>query len=235
MRGFSLGSTLSGMASTAPVVSLPLWVLPALCGALPVLAVHLAWWLSLRDGHVPAGIPYLDGGFSISRAARHGWGNDLFKLIMLPCAALQAICWLLLRQWLLQAGAARGAGLPWLGLVAAAFLALYAVYLGSEGEVYQALRRYGVTVYFAATYLALLLALRALPAGQERLRRHWLLVALGMLVLGLASVTASALVADPAFKDRIENLLEWQLGLWLTAMFAAWAWAWRRARLMLSP
>ena len=28
------------------------------------------------------------------RAARHGWGNDLFKLLMLPCAALQALCWL---------------------------------------------------------------------------------------------------------------------------------------------
>jgi hypothetical protein len=194
---------------------------------LPVLAVHLAWWLSLRDGHVPAGVPYFDGSFSISRAARHGWGNDVFKLLMLPCAALQALAWLLLRQWLRSLGVERAAPLPWLGLLAAAFLGLYAVYLGSDGDVYRTLRRYGVTVYFAATYIALLLALRVLPLEASRLRRHWLVVALAMLALGLGSVATGALVADADLKDRLENLLEWQLGLWLTAMFVAWTWAWR--------
>ncbi len=219
------------MTSTRPIsLSLPLWPLPALCAVLPVLAVHLAWWLSLRDGHVPAGVPYFDGSFSISRAARHGWGNDLFKLVMLPCAALQAAAWLLLRQWLRGLGVERGLLLPLLGLLAAAFLGLYAVYLGSDGEVYRTLRRYGVTVYFAATYIALLLALRALPTAASQLRQHWLAVALVLLALGLASVTTSALVADADFKDRLENVLEWQLGLWLTAMFAGWAWAWRDVR-----
>ena len=219
----------------ATPVTLPLWPLPALCALIPVAAVHLAWWLSVRDGHVPMAIPYLDGAYSISRAARHGWGNDVFKMLMLPCAALQAVAWLLLRGWLQAIGSHGGRALPWLGLLAAGFLALYAVYLGSDGEVYRTLRRYGVTVYFAATYLALLTALRALPPQAARLRRHWLVIALAMLALGLGSVISRVLVDDPLLKDRLENLLEWQLGLWLTAMFAAWAWAWRGLRWEIRP
>lgn len=230
-----LAAELPAVSTMPATATVPLWPLPLLCALLPVLAVHLAWWLSVRDGHVPPAVPYLDGAYSISRAARHGWGNDVFKLLMLPCAALQALCWLLLRQWLRALGADGGRALPWLGLLAAAFLALYAVYLGSEGAVYQTLRRYGVTVYFAATYIALLLALRALPARAARLRRHWMIVALVMLALGLASVAASVLNDDPTLKDRIENLLEWQLGLWLTAMFLAWAWAWCDQRVEIRP
>jgi hypothetical protein len=216
------------VTTSSTTSALPLWPLPLLCALIPVLAVHLAWWLSWRDGHVPAGIPYLDGAFSISRAARHGWGNDLFKLLMLPCAALQALCWLAAARWLQAQGSLRGAPLPWLGLVAAAFLALYATFLGSDGEVYQTLRRYGVTVYFAATYLALLGLLRALGSlPPRRLRGALLAVALGMLALGLAD--------DRALKDRWENLLEWQLGLLLTLMFLALSWGWRRARVGFAP
>ncbi|MCK7592080.1 hypothetical protein [Pseudomarimonas salicorniae] len=222
-------------SSTGTAAQLPLWPLPALCALLPVIAVHLAWWLSARDGHVPAGVPYLDGGFSISRAARHGWGNDLFKMLMLPCAALQALSWLLLQRWLRGLGASGVGAVAGLGLIAAAFLGLYAVYLGSEGEIYRTLRRYGVTVYFACTYLALLVSLRALPPEAFGLRRHWLWVALSMLALGLGSVATGALIEAPAVKDRWENLLEWQLGLWLTAMFVVWAWAWRDLRMGFLP
>lgn len=216
--------------------TLPLWPLPLLCALIPLLAAHLAWWLSWRDGFVPDGVPYLDGSFSISRAARHGWGNDLFKLMMLPCAALQALCWLAFSRWLAHQGTQRAAALPWLGLLAAAFLALYATFLGSEGETYQLLRRYGVTVYFAATYLALLLAMRASSdSTQPELRAALLTVALGMLALGLASVAASGTIEDPGLKDRWENLLEWHLGLWLTAMFLVISWAWRQARVQVLP
>jgi len=220
------------MAKTRPPeTSLPLWPLPLLCALVPVLAVHIAWWLSWRDGHVPPCIPYLEGCFSISRAARHGWGNDVFKFLMLPCAAIQGLFWLAVRQWMRRGGAEGLQVLPWLGLVAATFLALYATFLGSEGAVYQTLRRYGVTGYFAATYLALLVCLRSLPLPWAAgLRRHLLVVAWGMLALGLISVSVSGLVDDRAVRARWENILEWHLGLWLTMMFLAFAWAWRRAR-----
>lgn len=212
-----------------PPSSLPLWPLPLLAAAMPLLAAHLAWWLSVQDGHIPACNPYLEGCTSISRAARHGLGNHLFRLAMLPCATLQALFWLAARHWLRREGADPGARLAWLGAVAAAFLAVYATFLGTEGEVYQVLRRYGVQMYFAGTFLALMLALRAMAHRHREPLRRWLVgVALAMLLLGLANVIVGATVADPGLKDRLENILEWHLGLWLTAMFAVFARQWRR-------
>src|SRR5690606_35552238 len=69
----------------------PVWTLPLSIAVLLVAAVHLAWWLSLRGGHVPACMPYLEGCTSISRAARHGPGNHVFRLMVLPCSALLAL------------------------------------------------------------------------------------------------------------------------------------------------
>lgn len=211
---------------------LPLWPLPLLCALLPLVVSHVALWVSQRYGLIPACNPYLEGCVSISRAARHGPGNDLFRMVMLPTAALQVLCWLAAGQWL-RRGHGRAVSarwLPWLGLVAGLFLALYATFLGSEGAVYQVLRRYGITLYFAATYLALLALLHGLERQSPRgpAYRPLLVVALGFMALGLASIAASYLVAEATQRDRWENVLEWHLGLWLTALFAVLAWCWRR-------
>ncbi|WP_147652148.1 hypothetical protein [Vulcaniibacterium gelatinicum] len=213
----------------APRPGLPLWPLPLLCALLPFLAAHLAWWLSVSDGLIPDCNPYTQGCVSISRAARHGLGNDLFRMVMLPCAALQVLCWLAVAQWL--RGTARGPArlLPWLGLVAGAFLALYATFLGSEGEIYAVLRRYGVKLYFGGTYLALLATLAALSRPpRPPAYRPLLIVAAGFMALGLASIAREYFVLDEQANDRWGNVLEWHLGLWLTAMFAVLAARWRR-------
>ncbi|WP_237053719.1 hypothetical protein [Marilutibacter chinensis] len=218
---------------TSAPTGLPAWPLPLLCALLPLLAAHLAWWLSVQGELVAACNPYLDGCVSISRAARHGLGNLLFRLAMLPCATVQVAVWWCAAQWLQRGTGVPARALPWLGLTAGAFLGLYAAFLGSEGETYGLLRRYGITVYFGASFLALMSVLR-------RMSRQWQdapafaplrIVALGMLAVGLASVTVTASVADQLARDRWENRLEWALGLWLTAMFAVLAWHWWRERL----
>lgn len=216
--------------------SLPLWPLALACALLPVLTVHLAWWLSVADGHIPFCIPYLEGCTSISRAARHGLGNHVFRAIMLPTAMLQILLWLGARQWLAarHSNAWAGWSLPWLGLVAGVFLILYGTFLGTEGDIYRLLRRYGVVLYFAATFVAQLVlqrALRDLPAHPSR--RGMLGVCLGMLALGLISTAVTAVVIDPAAKDRWENVLEWNLGALLTLWFALLAWRWRSDALVL--
>lgn len=214
--------------------SLPLWPLPLALAVLPLLAANLAWVISLRAELVPACVPHLEGCISISRAARHGLGNDLFRMVMLPCAALQALLWLAMEHWLHNQGRHPLHLVAWLGLVAAAFLALYVTFLGTEGDVYRVLRRHGVIIYFAATYLALLISLHALAhKPRDPAYRPLLVVAVGMLALGLANVVVSLAVADGELRSRIENVLEWQLGLWLTAMFALMAWRWRRLRVRL--
>lgn len=219
-----------------PPATLPLAWLPAAAALMPVLATTTAWALSVAHGHIDACNPFWEGCTSISRAARHGLGNHVFRALMLPCAMLQILFWWLCRCWLLAQGRPAGPVLPALGLVAGTFLVLYATFLGTDGAIYQLLRRYGVVVYFAATYLSLLLVLRQLarpPA--DRLYRPLRTVALVKLALGVATVGVWALVADDAVSYRWENVLEWQLGLWLTAMFVLFAWRWRGLLAELPP
>lgn len=211
----------------------PLWPLPLAIATLFIVAAHLALWLSIRAGHVDACVPVLEGCTSISRAARHGLGNHLFRLLVLPCAVLVGLHWWLGARWL-----GRGhAGLAWLGGAAAIALATYATFLGTEGEAYRFLRRYGVVCFFGLGYLAQLAFVRAIRRrGPEppRVLRAMLAICALMLLLGLANVGAAALVAEAARKDRIENALEWQLGWLLAAWYLCQAWLWRGEKTRLS-
>lgn len=216
-------------ARTPPSTGLPLWPLALAAALLPLLAAHVAWWLSTREALIPACNPYWDGCVSISRAARHGLGNIIFKLVMLPCAVLQAACWLATAGWLRRLGAP-APSLAWLGLVAGLALALYAAFLGTDGKTYELLRRYGIYFYFGFTYLALLVALRALQRRDVRdaARRPLMGIALVFMGIGLGSLAVSYTVADKALRDRWENVLEWHVGLWLVAIFVVLAWRWWR-------
>ncbi|HEY5805751.1 MAG TPA: hypothetical protein VIT90_18900 [Lysobacter sp.] len=221
-----------------PRTTLPLWPLPFLAALLPFVVSHLAWWLSMRDGLIPSCNPYWDGCVSISRAARHGLGNHLFRMVMLPSATIQALCWLAAALWLRRQGEGRVRArvLPWLGLAAGVFLGTYATFLGSDGAVYQVLRRYGVYLYFGCSYIALLMVLHALSQVQPPPRAYapLLAVAWGFLAIGVAAVGLAYALAGSPSGDRWENVLEWHVGLWLTAMFAALAWCWWRDGLRLA-
>lgn len=210
---------------------IPLWPLPLLITLLFAVAAHAAYLLSIQGGHVPACVPYTEGCVSISRAARHGWGNHLFRLLVIPCAVLHALVWLLAQRWLRG-----GWKMVVLGIVSAGALAIYATFLGTEGEAYRFLRRYGVVAYFGFGYLAQLALMRrasgmqALPAGVIA-GMSW--IAAGMLMLGIANVVAGALAADPETKDRWENVFEWWLGLLMVGWYAVLACGWKRQRLAL--
>lgn len=221
--------------SRPPVPPIALWPLPLAIAALFAVAAHVALWLSIRDGWIEGCVPYLDGCTSISRAARNGLGNHVFRLLVLPCAVLVGLHWWLAARWL-------GAGhrsVAWLGAVAALALAVYATFLGSDGETYRFLRRYGVVCFFGFGYLAQLRFLRGLrghveartPPGQAMV-----LVCALMLGLGLGTVATGALVDHAQLKDRIENALEWHLGWLLAAWYLLHAglWARVRARLVLA-
>jgi hypothetical protein len=206
----------------------PLWPLP-LCIALALaVAAHLALAVSIQAGHVPACMPYLEGCTSISRAARHGLGNHLFRLLVLPCAALVGLHWWLSARWLQQDGA-RTRVLLAVGLLAAVALAVYAAFLGTEGAAYRFLRRYGVIVFFGSSFVAQLLFLGA-AARHGRLARGLRLalqgVCVAMLLLGLVHVAALAAIGGSPLQDGLENALEWQLGLLLVAWYVLQARAW---------
>lgn len=201
--------------------------LPLAFALLPLLATHLAYALSIREGFAPACVPYWDGCTSISRAARHGSASLVFKAVLLPCSLLLALLW-----W--QAGRRlhRGAASAWpmvlAGGVGALALALYVSFLGLDGTLARGLRRYGALAYFAATFLAQLVYLRACWQVERPHAALRLMGAACLLLLlgGLASTAASALVREVALKDRIENAIEWNLGALFTLWFLALAWHW---------
>jgi hypothetical protein len=219
----------------------PLWPLPLLSGLLPAAAALIALRLSIALDLMPACNPLSDGCVSISRAARHDLPNHVFRAMVLPAAVLQSLTWMLCASWLGRAGSdARGLprALPPLGILAGICLVLYGTFLGTEGEAYRWMRRYGVILYFGFTYLCMLIAAGALwrlarggrPAVPGRLDRWLVGLCAVMLVIGLAQPLVPPLLDSEDLKNRLENILEWYVALCFTLFFVALAWLWRRAR-----
>lgn len=210
--------------------TVPLWPLPLAIVAILVVATHLAWWISVQAAHIPYCIPYLEGCTSISRAARYGISNHLFRLMVLPCALLVGIHWWLAGRWLAGRGS-EGAAMLVLGVIGALALGVYATFLGTEGEAYRFLRRYGVIVYFGCSYLAQLMFLRRARAsgpmdGPSRVLM--LAICVAMLALGLVHVVVDALIGGTELQDRLENIFEWHLGVLLVGWFLVHARLWKR-------
>jgi len=221
-----------------------IWALPLTAGLLPALATVAAFLISVRSGLIPSCNPYLDGCVSISQAARHDLSNHIFRALVLPGATLQALTWILCAQWLKSLDAAAGKyslSLVWFGTLAGMFFVLYGAFLGTEGETYQWLRRYGINFYFGFTYLCMLLTsakvFRLSQGGWLRvpLRLDRVLGVLCLLVMmfGLTNLLAKSLLDDAQLVDRLENIFEWHSASVFTLFFAVLAWLWKRTRFRL--
>jgi hypothetical protein len=211
----------------------PAWPLPLLAGLLPLIATVAAYTLSVRLGLIEGCNPFIDGCISISRAARQGLPNHLFRALLLPAAALQALCWLLCGAWLRTLGAAPARklrALPWVGTAAALFLVLYGAFLGTDGEAYRWMRRYGVMLYFGGTCIAMLIvsgASRGLAPRARRVAAALLVLCMALPLLGLANAFAPLFHADAETRAALQNSTEWWGGLIFTLFFVAIAWLWR--------
>jgi hypothetical protein len=216
-----------------------------LCAALPLLSAFATYLLSASLGQVAWCWPMLEGCTSISRAARSEPAIFIFRLLMLPTAILLVFCWALVCSWLQQHGSRRAQTRSILiaGVVGAIALAFYVDFLGSGGEFYQFMRRFGITFHFAGTGLAQLLTVRLLrqqqtvqslekqvlekkvsekSASEKQTAAHnwlWYLV-IGQLLLAILHVSLKAGLAD---YDSWENRLEWSLAVLMALWFAVLA------------
>lgn len=227
--------------SDAPPSASPLWALPLAAGLLPALAGLTALWLSIELGLVPPCNPLLDGCVSISRAGRHDLPNHIFRALILPAAVLQGLTWMLCAAWLKGMGAEARAQLrvlPWLGVLAGVFLILYGTFLGTEGQAYRWMRRFGVIFYFGFNYLCMLIASGALwrlarsgrvspPARLDLLLPGLCAITLGA---GLTQAFVAQFLDSEDLKYRLENILEWYVALAFTLFFLALAWLWHHTR-----
>lgn len=205
-------------------------------GLVPMIAVNVSYWLASAAGTVPTCMPYLDGCTSISATGRQPPSSFVFRATMLPAAVLIIVYWKLCAGWLETLGAAgraRAQFLSTVGGIGGLFLILYVTFLGSEGDFYNLMRRYGVTVFFGFNYLAqLMLAERMLhftgrtasPVALRRVGQVKLGICIVLLAIGLASIPVMNFVAN---KDRIQNVMEWNFALLMFANFALTWFAWR--------
>lgn len=215
-----------------------LWWIPLLAGLLPLLGIALAFPIAVCEGQFASCNPLFDGCVSISRAARHGLPNHLFRALLLPAAVLQGMAWWLSLSWLRAIGSPpmRLLGcLPWLGLAAMAFLILYGTFLGTEGVWYRWMRRYGVVFYFGFTCILMLIVCgavhrAALATGRFRISAALLLgLCLALPLLGVVNSVAPLVMTDPAAADRFENATEWWGALIFTLFFVEIAVLWHRS------
>lgn len=199
-----------------------------LCGVVPFLAIHLAWLYSMQSEMVPWCFPYVDGCYTISRAARSGDSVHLFRALMLPYTALLVIHWLAAFRWLelMQGSVTRAShAMRTMGVIGAVFLILYATFLGQEGVVYNWMRRYGIIVHFLFTALAQLVLTRQimrlhLAATLARVVRFKQVIGAIVLLLGVAHF-GTHLLDDRGLRRMWGNIIEWNITLAIIAYFLA--------------
>ncbi|WP_446831518.1 hypothetical protein [Candidatus Foliamicus sp.] len=188
-----------------------------LTALVPTLTVNLCYLISNAQGHVVECVPYIEGCTSISSTGRHGFSYFLFKAGMLCSAALLTLYWRRMSE-LISASSGQPASIAvTVGTGGAAFLLLYTAFLGSEGDIYFLLRRFGTILYFGLTLIAQLMVLRRLevfaPPWTTRLKKAGCLAMLGF---GTASIPVMNYMDD---KDAFQNIIEWNLSLLMQAYF----------------
>lgn len=210
-----------------------------MAGVLPIAAVPAAYLLNIHIGDTLDARficnPFLEGCVSISRAVRSGPGLHLFRAVMLPCSLLLLLNWAAVRAWLDGRGACSRqvrATIFWLGAIGALSLVLYVTWLGTEGEWYSWLRRYGITFYFGGTALAQLVLLwvlwpsRSSLGGGRLIRPVFLLMALVSIqwILGVFSAVKRLVLEDPVLLGQVENIIEWCYAMPMAMAFIVMAW-----------
>jgi hypothetical protein len=205
----------------------------------PILVVHLAYAISVAEAHVLLCNPYWDGCTSISRAARQGWANHLFRAALLPYTLGLGLYWWLNQKWLQSLGSIGSRPMLLSGWLGVLFMVLYVTFLGTEGATYQLMRRYGINVYFGGTFAAELLLigrLRALARAGPMPWPSWLVPTLVVVAGSVLAMGLLYLAADrglPLDRDRMQNTMEWSAALLMQLVMVLVAVAWRSSGLRL--
>ena len=210
--------------------------LAIILSTLPLLAANGAYLLSAYEGIVPWCMPYIDGCTSISRSARSGNALFLFRATMIAYSVLLIWFWVYSKHWLklLYGYTTKEAHIIlWLGVAGAISLIIYVDYLGTTGEVYRFMRRYGVMIYFTFTPLAQLLLLSQhfkimsiTPDVSIRPKALYYQLIILLLML-LIAIISNILGATQTKTDASENIVEWNYSLLLTLYFIGMIFIWK--------
>lgn len=195
-----------------------------LVAALPALTMHMCLFASAFQGYVELCNPYWSDCVSVSRTGRHGAGYVLFKAGMIPSTFLLGFFWQRSVISLSEQTDVNPIPLIVIAWAASCSLFIYTVALGHTGDAFYLLRRFGVVLFIAFTFIVQVKvgqALKALPrfATQGRIS-----IGISLLILSIAigSLGLDALLG--ADYDRIENAFEWWLIMLLIGHMAYLGW-----------
>ena len=218
-----------------------LYPLALLAGLLPIVCIHLTYWLAASHGQVPWCFPYIDSCTSISATGREPPAFFVFKGVMIPAAVLLIGYWIINAMWLRTLGSDRKnwlRALKALGVLAGGGLIFYSVYLGSIGPEYRQYRHTGVLTFFGFSFFAQLVItwLLGTIAGIREAHPLGLKLLQGLMLLDLLVGLANVIIGfvDPAFYDTINNAFAWNFTLLLCLHVLATGELWRRTELALS-
>jgi hypothetical protein len=213
-------------------------LLPLMTGFAPIFAVHVSYLIGIGAGVLPTCIPYIEGCTSISATGRYPPASFLFKSVMMPEAILLVAYWLFSVAWLrsLSRTAGRsdkvGTTIAGFGIAGALFLIVYVTFLGTQGPVYDFMRRFGVYLYFLFTVIAQLILVSKVMSvssglnipGVVRITKYQLGVALIPFALGILNLILKAVLEDA---DAAENIIEWIFALLMQSYFLLSYFSWR--------
>ena len=213
-------------------------LLPLITGFAPIFAAHASYLIAIRAGILPACMPYIAGCTSISATGRYPPSSFLFKSLMMPEAILMAAYWLFSVAWLrsLERAAGRdgnsGTMIGVFGVAGALFLIVYVTFLGTQGPVYDFMRRFGVYLYFLFTVIAqLILASKVLSVSTHlripevvRITRCQLTLALVPFAIGILNLVLKSVLDDATAAERI---IEWIFALLMHTYFLLSYFSWR--------
>lgn len=202
----------------------------------PILVSNASYVMSEQAGLVPNCITYLEGCTSISRSARQGDAIFLFRAAMIMQAVLLMAYWKIASMWFVRVSGSNNLSnkfMLWFGVIGAFFLVLYADFLGTDGQMYRYMRRYGVIFFFTFTPFAQILFISQLHKLNSTLPtsdisiyvlRFKLALILLMFALGFTSLGISY-SGNSTFE--IENIVEWNFMILLSLFPLGSFWLWK--------
>ncbi len=201
---------------------------------LPLFAVHAAQVIAIAYDRVPACLTYVQGCISVSAAARYEPAIFLYRPLMFTAAVALGLTYWLSYHWLAEIGDRQRSARPLLyfGLTSAIFMAVYVGFLGEEEAWQRMLRRVGINVYLLFFFAAQVF----LTTRTRQLARSGLLslnptITSGMraLCLGQAAIATLSALEGWTIPDnnQVDNILEWNYGLFMCLFILLIAYAWR--------
>ena len=200
-----------------------IWPIPFVLGVLAIIAGNVSFILSVNEGFVETCFPYFEGCTSISKTGRQGLSFIVFKLIILPVMTLLSIYWLLSYNLIKNSIEVNKLTLKIMitsGVIGSIFGIIYASFLGSEGNIYQLLRRFGIYFFFLGTYLSQVLEVYLLFRSKKNHNSIYLKIMKFLsYLIGLVIVFSIPIYGLIEEDDWLENVLEWNITLLIFIYF----------------